>query len=178
MRLAGQPQHQIPGNGAKYGKAQVHKKRPRVNARTTDKPLYGLSQLLMVPPLKFASAAFVLTPRNRRFYRLGETIAVEWTFTEPVTVRGVPTLALTMQRTNATPGAGVRPMRYISGSGTATLRFEYTVQQGDFTSHDTDPLGIPGGGWRQPVHPRRRGDPGGDGQCRGRSRSLGRHGLP
>ena len=114
----------------------------RVNARTVDKPLYGLSQLLMVPPPKFASAAFVSTPRNRRFYRLGETIAVEWTFTEPVTVGGAPTLVLTMQGTNATPGAGVRSMRYISGSGTATLRFEYTVQLGDFTSNDINPLGI------------------------------------
>ena len=93
-------------------------------------------------PPGFASAAFVSTPRNARFYRLGETIAVEWTFTEPVTVRGVPTLALTMRGPADTLGAGVRPMRYISGSGTATLRFEYTVQQGDFTSNETEPLGI------------------------------------
>ena len=113
------------------------------HARTVDKrSLYGLSQLLMVPPPKFASAAFVSMPRNARFYRLGETIAVEWTFTEPVTVRGVPTLALTMRGPADTLGAGVRPMRYISGSGIATLRFEYTVQPGDFTSNDTDPLGI------------------------------------
>ena len=57
-------------------------------------------------------------------------------------MRGVPTLALTMRGPADTLGAGVRPMRYISGSGTATLRFEYTVQQGDFTSNDTEPLGI------------------------------------
>ena len=109
--------------------------------RTETYSLYGLSQVLWAPP-GFASAAFVSTPRNARFYRLGETIAVEWTFTEPVTVRGVPTLALTMRGPADTLGAGVRPMRYISGSGTATLRFEYTVQQGDFTSNETEPLGI------------------------------------
>ena len=109
--------------------------------RTETYSLYGLSQVLWAPP-GFASAAFVSTPRNARFYRLGETIAVEWTFTEPVTVRGVPKLALTMRGPADTLGAGVRPMRYISGSGTATLRFEYTVQQGDFTSNETEPLGI------------------------------------
>ena len=27
MRLAGQPQHQIPGNGAKYGRVQINKMR-------------------------------------------------------------------------------------------------------------------------------------------------------
>ena len=145
--------------------------------RTETRSLYGLSQVLWAPP-GFASAAFVSTPRNARFYRLGETIAVEWTFTEPVTVRGVPTLAFVMAGTNETPGAGGRSMRYVSGSGTATLRFEYTVQLGRLHEQRHISAWDPGGGRGQPVHPRRRGDPGGVGQCRGRSRSLGRHGLP
>ena len=150
----------------------------RVNARTVDKPLYGLSQLLMVPPLKFASAAFVSTPRNRRFYRLGETIAVEWTFTEPVAVRGVPTLALTMQGTADTPGAGgpVDALRLGLRDRHPALRIHGAAGRLHEPRHRS--AWDPGGGRGQPLHPRRRNDPGGVGQCRGRSRSLGRHGLP
>ena len=46
-------------------------------------------------------------------------------FTEPVHVLGAPSFALTL-------GSTVVRARYVSGSGTVTLRFEYTVQRGDY----------------------------------------------
>ena len=57
-------------------------------------------------------------------YKAGDTIGVLVTFTKPVTVSGgTPSLAL-----NTTPG---RSATYASGSGTATLLFNYTIQAGD-----------------------------------------------
>ncbi len=56
-------------------------------------------------------------------YGAGQTIHVQVTFGEPVTVSGVPTLSL-----NTTPAESAA---YTSGSGTSTLVFDYTVQAGD-----------------------------------------------
>ena len=56
-------------------------------------------------------------------YTTGQTIHVQVGFSEPVTVTGNPTVAL-----NTTPA---RSAAYVSGTGTATLTFDYVVQAGD-----------------------------------------------
>ncbi|MDP2240501.1 MAG: Ig-like domain-containing protein, partial [Burkholderiales bacterium] len=66
-------------------------------------------------------------------YTVGATISILVTFSEAVTVTGTPQLTLETGTTD-------RTVNYISGSGTATLVFNYTVQAGD-TSADLDYLG-------------------------------------
>ena len=56
-------------------------------------------------------------------YTSGDVIHVEVTFGEAVTVTGTPKLTL-----NTAPS---RTADYVSGSGTSTLTFDYTVQAGD-----------------------------------------------
>ena len=119
-------------------------------ARTESNRLYGMSQLLRARP-RFASLRLASTPRSGGAYHLGETVAVEWTFTEPVAVRGVPRLAFSMKGTVEAPGAGLRSLRYVSGSGTAMLRFEHVVQRGDFTGGGAVPLSISSAAGESPV---------------------------
>ena len=98
--------------------------------------LFGLSQVLQVQERpEFASLAVVSTPRDGEAYRVGETLAIEWTFTQPVTVRGAPKLEVRFGSAAST--AEKRLLRYVSGSGTDTLRFEYVVQGGDYASGAT-----------------------------------------
>jgi hypothetical protein len=66
-------------------------------------------------------------------YTVGQTIAVSVTFSAGVSVTGTPQLLL------ATGGSG-HTANYISGSGSPTLIFNYTVQAGD-TSADLDAFG-------------------------------------
>ncbi len=54
-------------------------------------------------------------------YAAGATIHVQVSFSEPVAVTGTPKLSLNVGRT----------ADYVSGSGTSTLAFDYTVQAGD-----------------------------------------------
>jgi hypothetical protein len=67
-------------------------------------------------------------------YGTGVLIPVTVTFSEPVIVTGTPQLTLET-------GATDRVATYISGSGTNTLTFNYTTQNGD-TSADLDYVGI------------------------------------
>ncbi|HTZ05527.1 MAG TPA: SwmB domain-containing protein, partial [Gaiellaceae bacterium] len=60
-------------------------------------------------------------------YKAGQVVDVQVAFDEPVTVTGTPTLALNTGEDSS----------YVSGSGTSTLTFDYTVQPGD-TSADLD----------------------------------------
>jgi len=60
-------------------------------------------------------------------YTLGDTIDVIVTFSEPVTVTGIPQLILET-------GAVDREIDFSSGSGTDTLTFQYIVQAGDVSS--------------------------------------------
>ena len=108
--------------------------RAGLSAKTTNSPLYALSQVLMVPAaLEFsATPGFVSRPGSGETYRAGETIAIGVRFTEPVRVLGAPSFALTL-------GSTVVRARYDSGSGSDTLRFEYTVQRGD---HDADGVSV------------------------------------
>ena len=64
-------------------------------------------------------------PRQGGTYRLGETFIFPFEFTEPVVVRGVPTMPLELD-------SGTVRARYHSGSGTKRLLFAYTVQTGDY----------------------------------------------
>ena len=63
-------------------------------------------------------------------YTTGETISIQVTFSEAVTVNGTPTLALNTGRTAT----------YSGGAGTNTLTFTYTVQAGDAAA-DLDAAG-------------------------------------
>ena len=56
-------------------------------------------------------------------YDAGQTIHVQVGFSEPVNATGTPKLAL-----NTVPAESAA---YVSGSGTSTLTFDYTVQPGD-----------------------------------------------
>ena len=76
-------------------------------------------------PPAVTGVALVSTPSVSDTYRLGETIQVGLTFGEAVTVNtsgGTPRLQIKMD-----PGYGEKWADYASGSGTATLRFDYTV---------------------------------------------------
>ncbi len=66
-------------------------------------------------------------------YKAGDVIAVQVNFSEAVTVTGTPQLTLETGTTD-------QAVNYTSGSGTATLTFNYTVQAGD-TASDLDFLG-------------------------------------
>lgn len=70
---------------------------------------------------KLPEAVSVSSPNQTDVYGAGSTILVNVTFDEPVEVTGTPLLNLTSGR-NAT---------YLSGSGGASLLFNYTVLEGD-----------------------------------------------
>ena len=74
------------------------------------------------------------TPAANSAYAYDETLGVELVFSEAVTVTGVPYLELQI-------GAAVKKANYHEGSGTATLRFQYRVADGD---RDTDGFSING----------------------------------
>ena len=65
-------------------------------------------------------------------YGAGTTIPITLTFSGPVTVTGLPQLALNAGAPG-TPGRGATA-NYTSGSGTATLTFTYSVAAGQTTS--------------------------------------------
>ena len=113
----------------------------RFAARTESHALYALSQEFTTPP-RIVRSAFESTPIGGDTYRIGETIAVEVTFSEPINVSGEPQITFQMNGTGETPGSGLRAMRYAAGSGTTILRFEYVVQRGDFAGGMT-PLSAP-----------------------------------
>jgi len=75
-------------------------------------------------------------------YKAGEVIDITVTSSEAVTVTGTPTLTLET-------GATDRAATYVSGSGTTTLTFRYTVQAGDNSSDldiaSTSALALAGG---------------------------------
>ena len=64
-------------------------------------------------------------PRQGDTYKLGETFVFPFVFTEPVVVRGAPTMPLQLD-------SGTVQARYVSGSGNSKIYFAYTVQTGDY----------------------------------------------
>ena len=96
--------------------------------RTETHSLYGLSQVLLGPgPTRKPSEALEPTSRPRQgdTYELGETFVFPFVFTEPVVVRGAPTMPLQLD-------SGTVQARYVSGSGNSKIYFAYTVQTGDY----------------------------------------------
>ena len=65
-------------------------------------------------------------------YKASQTIHVLVNFSEPVTVTGTPQLLLETGTTDQTAD-------YVSGSGSQTLVFDYTVQAGDTSRRSTMP---------------------------------------
>ncbi|MGS2741045.1 Ig-like domain-containing protein [Sinomicrobium sp. M5D2P17] len=66
------------------------------------------------------------------YYNTGDALTFMLDFNENVTVGGVPSLDLTVGNTT-------RQAQYISGTGSTTLLFRYTVQEGD---NDTDGIAL------------------------------------
>ena len=81
-------------------------------------------------------------------YKAGQTIHVQVNFSEPVNVTGTPKLLLETGATDETAS-------YVSGSGSSTLVFDYTVQAGDTSAdldyHDTSALTLNGGSIADPA---------------------------
>ena len=81
------------------------------------------------------SVAFAGTAQT---YAIDDQVAVDIAFTQAVRVTATssarPELSLTI-------GVNTRKARYVSGTGSATLRFEYTIVEGD---EDGDGVAIPG----------------------------------
>ena len=81
-------------------------------------------------------------------YKAGQTIHVQVNFSEPVNVTGTPQLLLETGSTDETAD-------YASGSGSATLVFDYTIQAGDSSAdldyHDTGALTLNGGSIADPA---------------------------
>ena len=73
-------------------------------------------------------------------YGIGDTVEIDVTFSEAVTVTGRPTLGLDV-------GGIPSKADYVSGSGSAVLRFEYTVDAGDL---DSDGLAVKASGLETP----------------------------
>ena len=77
--------------------------------------------------------AITSSPTSGDTYRAGEKVKVTATFSEAVTVTGVPFLRLRV-------GGSIRQADYASGSGSSDLVFEYTVIARD---KDTNGISIP-----------------------------------
>ncbi len=76
------------------------------------------------------------------YYKAGDTISIQVTFNGAVTVTGTPTLTLETGTTDRTAS-------YVSGTGSTTLTFTYTVQVGDLSADldtaSTSALALAGG---------------------------------
>ena len=75
-----------------------------------------------VAPL--VAGVFAISPSGT--YGMGQSVDIQVTFTEPVSVSGSPELQL-----NTTP---LRSAVYVSGAGTTVLTFRYSIQTGDTSS--------------------------------------------
>ena len=93
-------------------------------------------------PPTVTSVDIISIPMGSDTYEVGETIQVEVTFSEAVDVTGTPLIEVNVGNSTETAG-------FISGSGTNTLVFEYTVRNGnsddDGISIDVDSLRMNGG---------------------------------
>ena len=89
--------------------------------------------------------SIVSTPKAHGSYAAGETITIEVTFSESVTVTGVPCLLINVGRVDdgfwyvTDKDSTKRPAAYTSGSGTGSLRFSYQVERRD---RERDGVGV------------------------------------
>ena len=86
----------------------------------------GLNESFIKPKFGHPCVRNVSSPNVDRTYAEGEEINVTVMFNENVVVIGMPELALEFVRENKTAS-------YLSGNGTKTLTFSYTVEEGDKT---------------------------------------------
>ena len=102
--------------------------------------LTGFDITAAVPPAPTVSEVSSTTDDGT--YTTNDTIAITVTFSGSVTVTGTPQIQLETGETD-------RQATYSSGSGSATLTFNYVVQAGDTSSHldyvATDSLTLNGG---------------------------------
>ena len=128
--------HSVDGleNGASY----VFQVRAR-NAVGAGDPATATA-VLTIPMVAEVSFGSLPATGQNGAYKLGDAIAVEAQFSEPVNVTGFPTLDLKI-------GAATRQAVYSGGQGTATLTFEYVVAAGD---EDSDGAGIAANGLKLP----------------------------
>ena len=104
-------------------------------ARLSDQVVDGVYPSLLREPLEERSS-----PRNGDTYARGESIEIAVMFDERVTVSHVPDLKLGLQIGDAAARRGV----LVSGDGTDTLVFRYTVQDGD-QGDNVEVTGLEGG---------------------------------
>ena len=102
------------------------------NVVCEDAPSFSDEPALNFTGVSPASAEITSDPGDDDTYGLGDVIRVRLTFSEAVTVSGVPRLKIKMG-----PGYGEKWADYESGSGTDTLTFAYTVVE-----PNTSPTGI------------------------------------
>ena len=95
--------------------------------------LYGLSQVFVVKAGSTAPAttdiSIISSPAIGDTYRLGETVEVEVTYSEAVTVRGAPLVGLSVKSATGTDDIEYEAA-YVRGSGTTKLVFALTVPSG------------------------------------------------
>ena len=84
------------------------------------------------PDFQTACVSSINSPNNG-FYGYGDVISINVGFTKNVNVVGTPKLELAFAKGN-------KNASYVSGSGTKTLVFDYTIEKGDF-SYDLDYVG-------------------------------------
>ncbi len=101
----------------------------RVLAADANRKVDG--RTVLVPEV--TSISFNNAPKGGDTYGLGEVIEVAVAFNASVTVTGSTKLGLLI-------GAETKQAVYYAGSGSRTLLFRYTVQEGD---HDTDGISVP-----------------------------------
>ena len=117
----------------------------KIQARGTDVPIHyahpgveGSRHHLVDGRPYVQTVRFVSSPGSGwGAYRANETIKVAFTFDAEVVVGGEPTVGLYLGPDSVHPDTSLRQARYLSGSGTDTLVFGYTVVPGD-----TDPQGV------------------------------------
>ena len=86
--------------------------------------------------ISVASVRFTSSPASGDSYLLGETVRAAVTWSKPVTVanggsNANVSLRLDLGADDTDLANSRRAMRYVSGSGTATLTFEYAIKPGD-----------------------------------------------
>jgi hypothetical protein len=93
-------------------------------------PATEVSRTVNVEDTTAPTVADVSSTKDDGFYKAAEVIPIQITFSEEVFVTGTPRIELET-------GGVDRYALYVSGSGSSTLTFNYTVQLGD-TSADLD----------------------------------------
>ena len=95
--------------------------------------VYGLSQVFVASAAdedpRTTAISIISTPAIGDSYRLGETVEVEVTYSEAVTVRGTPAVGMGVKSATETDDIEYEAA-YVRGSGTTKLVFSFTVPSG------------------------------------------------